>query len=79
MSKVKERAKLRTHIKGRKKALDEKWAKFKNAKYVDPNEVKMLIYALQELAALQRQLNAMSQKADEKRILQRAAKKVSGK
>lgn len=78
MTRVKERAKIRQTIRSRKKALTSEFGAFMKSTYVDPNATKLLIMGLEELEDLQRQLNAISVKTDEKKIIQRAEKKVDG-
>jgi len=78
MSKVKERSKLRQHIRARKKLLDGQMKEFISIRYIDPNGAKILVNSINELVALQRRLNAMSVEVDEKKILQRAEKRANG-
>ena len=76
MTRVKERAKIRQIIRKRKAAITSEFSAFMKSNYVDPNAVEYLAGSLKELLSLQRQLNAVSVKTDEKRIIQRAEKKV---
>jgi hypothetical protein len=78
MTRVKERSKLRQQIRKDKKALETRFDAFLDSTYVDPNGALLLIDSITSLSSLQRKLNAISVKADEKKILLRAAKRVDG-
>ena len=78
MTRVKERSKLRQVIRNRKKALSVNFKKFMDSTYLDPNAAELLVNGINDLAALQRQLNAISVKTDEKKILQRVVKRING-